>query len=266
MRTWSIFWAVVLILVGGLLLLDNLGILAFDLWMIIGPGFLVALGLMILLARPVGKHESEGEDLSIPLEKALRGEIRIRHGAGKLAIGSGAAAGELLSGSFLGGVASSVVASGDGIRASLRGAYDFMPFVGRPFSWRQGLNWDIALNDRIPLALKITTGASENAFDLRGLKVSELDLRCGASEVTIWLPDAAGHSMVSIRGGMGSVRVHVPQEVAARIHVTGGVSEVSIDASRFPRRNGVHESPDFDTARNRVELRVRTGMSSVEVL
>ena len=266
MRRWNLFWAVVLIVVGALMLLDNLGLVRFDPWMIIGPGFLVALGLWILLERPVRTHTVEGESLSIPLQNASRAEVAIRHGAGRLSLNGGAAADELLSGSFAGGVGQYIHLEGDVLKVSLTGPHDFFAFPRPGGSWREGLNWDMALNAGIPLSLDCRTGASESTFDLKGLKVSEFDLRCGASEVTLWLPAAAGYSRFRIRGGMGSIKVHAPKEVAVRISVSSGMSEVSIYPARFPRRDDVHESPDFSTAANKVELHIRAGMSSIEVV
>jgi hypothetical protein len=62
-----------LIVVGGFLLLDNLGLLAFDFWSILGPGLLVALGLWIMLSRPMRVEAVEGENLTIPLQGELSG-------------------------------------------------------------------------------------------------------------------------------------------------------------------------------------------------
>ncbi len=265
MRRWAMFWGIVLIAVGALMLLDNLGLLGFDIWVLIGPGFLVALGLWILLAKPIPAGAIEGESLSIPLQGASRGMISIRHAAGRLQLIGRAPAGELLSGSFEGGVSQRSNAEGGVITVALRAPSDFIPLSWPMWSWREGPNWNVALNAEVPLSLNCRTGAGVNSFDLRGLKVTEFKLRCGASEVALWLPEAAGHSRVDIRGGMDSIRIHVPENVAARIGLSSGVSSISVDASRFPRRNGTYESSDFDTAVNRVELRIRTGMSLVEI-
>lgn len=265
MRRWNIFWAIVLIVVGGFLLLDNLGLLAFDFWSILGPGLLVALGLWIMLSRPMRVEAVEGESLTIPLQGATRAEVSIRHGAGRLSVHSGAAAGDLLTGSFGGGLGHRTSKDGNTIRSKLRGGSDYLPLPGPTGSWQDGLNWDVAFNADIPTALSCRTGASESSFDLSELKVEEFDLRCGASEVTLRLPQAAGHMGVGIRGGMGSISIHVPEDVAARISLSTGMSSLSIDESRFPKRSGVYESPDFDSATNRVEIRIRAGMSSLEI-
>jgi predicted membrane protein len=97
------------------------------------------------------------------------------------------------------------------------------------------------------------------------MKVSDFDLRCGANEVSIQLPEAAGHTRVAIRGGMGTIRIHVPEKVAARISLSTGMSDITIDETRFPMRGGVYESPDFPNAANKVEIRIRAGMSSLQI-
>jgi hypothetical protein len=262
-RRGNLFWAIVLIIVGTFLLLDNLELLAFDFWTILGPSLLVALGLWILLSRPIRVEAVEGEILTIPLQGATRAEVSIRHGAGRLSVRDGAAVGDLLSGSFEGGLSHRTHKEGNTIRSKLRGGSDYLPLPGPTGSWRDGLNWDVALNSETPTSISCRTGASESSFDLRALKVSEFDLRCGANEVSLHLPEAAGHTRVGIRGGMGTIRIHVPEKVAARISLSTGMSEISIDETRFPRNAGVYESPDFPNAANQVEIRIRAGMSTV---
>jgi len=265
MRRWSMFWGLVLIVVGSLLLMDNLGFIAFDVWLLVGPVMLVVLGFWVLLAKPARADSVEGERLSIPSQGATRAKVSLRHGAGKLHLRSGADSGELLSGTFGGGVSHRTKMDGTDIKARLKGPSEFSPFARSPASWRAGLNWDIAFNAEIALSIDCRTGASENSYDLRGLKVEDLALRCGASEVTIWLPEAAGKTRVDIRGGMGSIIIHVPENVAARISISSGLSGISVDPTRFPKQHGVYESPDYATAANSVEIRLRTGVSSVEI-
>ena len=52
--------------------------------------------------------------------------------------------------------------------------------------------------------------------------------------------------------------------MAARIRVDAGMSSVDID-DRFPKMNGLHESPGYDTAAHRLNLEVVGGAASIEV-
>ena len=51
---WRVFWGIVLIVIGGLYLLDNLGFIDFELWSFIGklwPVILIVIGILIIASR-----------------------------------------------------------------------------------------------------------------------------------------------------------------------------------------------------------------------
>jgi hypothetical protein len=54
--------------------------------------------------------------------------------------------------------------------------------------------------------------------------------------------------------------------VAAQIRTRGGLNTVSVDQSRFPAAGAdLYRSPDFATARNKVDITVETGVSTIRV-
>ena len=66
--------------------------------------------------------------------------------------------------------------------------------------------------------------------------------------------------------GAASLDFSVPQGVAARIRFKQGASSSSIDQSRFPLGDGgLYQSPDFDSAANKVEINLEGGANSVNV-
>ena len=137
-------------------------------------------------------------------------------------------------------------------------------FLG-PWNWGSGLNWEVQLNNDVPLRLKVEAGASQTDLDLTDLKVTELKLSTGASSTTVTLPAHAGLTNAKIEAGAAAVKLHVPGGVAARIRAKGGLASIDIDETRFPRTGDEYRSPDFDTAANRVEMRIETGVGSVRV-
>ena len=104
MRNNAIFWAIILIGVGVLLLLGNLGIAVVSggaIWGLV----LLALGAWLVwgaLAAPRGRLEAQAA--SIPMADATDAVIRISHGAGRLTLAGGAPSGQLVAGSFGGGL------------------------------------------------------------------------------------------------------------------------------------------------------------------
>ena len=137
-----------------------------------------------------------------------------------------------------------------------------------PFGWTSGgLDWDLRLNQVVPLVLHFNTGASRAQLDLSELLVTGVTLETGASATDITLPQAAGSTRVKIQSGAAHVVLRVPGGVAARIQAEAGLAHVDVDVTRFLQvGNHRYESPDFATAANKVDIDVNTGVGSVRIL
>lgn len=260
------FWGIVLILLGALLLLGNMGVFGdMDVWGVFWPLALIALGVWVLLGVLYRGRAAETQQSSIPLGGASKAQIKIEHGAGRLRVSAGAGPDELVAGDFTGGLDYKAEREGDTLEVKLR--LDAPGSAFGPWNWGAGesLDWDVRLNDQIPIELKVATGASENELDLSGLRVTELKVSTGASKTTITLPANAGHTEVKVSSGAASVSIRVPEGVAARIRAESALGGVSIDRARFPLAGGVYQSPDYETAANKADIKISSGVGSVDV-
>jgi hypothetical protein len=70
---------------------------------------------------------------------------------------------------------------------------------------------------------------------------------------------------VEIHAGAARVNIRVPQNVAARIQVQSGLSGINVDLNRFPHSGAFYLSPDYETAANRAEIHIETGVGSVDI-
>lgn len=264
MRTNRLFWGVVLVVLGGLLLLKSLGIITWNVWLIFWPAVLILAGAWLLLGPAVGKRNRQTEEVTVPLQEALEAAIDINHGAGVLKISAGASASNLMEGSFGGGVEHRVDYSSQWASLNLsipsNQVYGISNLMGV-----EGFHWDLRLNNRIPLELRLHTGAGENRVDLSSLLARKVILETGASSSTITLPARAGYTQVEVRAGVASVVLRVPVGVAGRIHVKSGLVGLKIDNNRFPVKGSAYETPDYETAENRVEILVEAGVGSIEI-
>ena len=125
MRANRVFWPLVLIVVGGLFLLDNLHILTVSVWGVVIPVILILGGISVLIGSVSRATRGETTALSIPLEGSEQAQVKVKYGAGKLTLSGGAASGELLSGSFDSGVEHSARRGGGGLDVTLSGPTDF---------------------------------------------------------------------------------------------------------------------------------------------
>jgi len=264
MRRSGLFWGIILLLVGLLLLLNNLGVVSVELWGAVWAIVLIVVGLGILWSVVAGPEASEGETVAIPLGDAISARLRLEHTVGRLRVDGGAGAGNLLEGTFGGGVAYRARRKQDelDVEMSPRG----LPYMLAPWNWgREGHGWVFGLNREISLFLALETGASDARLDLSELRVTDLRLETGASSVSVTLPAHAGHTRVRIEAGAASVSLRVPPGVAARVRFKGALASLDVDRDRFPRTDGVYQSPDYNAAENSVDIEVDAGIGSLRV-
>jgi hypothetical protein len=262
MRRNTLFWGTVLIILGVLQLLNNLGILQISIWQIAWPLLLIAFGIWVLLGTILRRSPGQAELVSIPQDSAGRARIQIHHGAGRLTLVGKTEPGVLLNGTFGGGLDYHTRLDGDLLNVDMR-----VSERNFPWGWGPGdtLDWNFNLSDAIPLILDFNTGASKSVIDLSGLRVPEMNLQTGASSTDITLPSTAGMTHMKVGSGAASVNIKVPQGVAARIHAQGGVASIVIDQTRFPRMGELYLSPDYDSAQNKVDIDIQTGVGGIDI-
>jgi hypothetical protein len=139
----------------------------------------------------------------------------------------------------------------------------FIPFSGnRSDTMRMDLN----LSPAIPITmLTVQSGAADARLDLSSLRVDNLDMSLGAASTWVRMPQA-GSTTAHISGGASTITIEVPQGVAAQIRHHGGLSTLNVDMSRFPQvSDGVYQSSGYESAQNKVDINLETGIATIQV-
>jgi Cell wall-active antibiotics response 4TMS YvqF len=144
-------------------------------------------------------------------------------------------------------------------RLESKGTTNFFPW----FSNNTGRDWDVQLSPEIPLALTLKSGVGEVHLDLSKLMVTDLELSTGVGKTTVDLP-VTGQIKASIEVGVGETTIHIPEGMAARIEATAGLGNVKV-SENFGRNGDDYVSSDYDTATNRIDLKVTGGIGQVTV-
>lgn len=257
---WTYTWPIVWIVVGVVLLLSTTGRLGTGPGELIAQGWpwlLVALGVWFLIGSVAPGRSGTMERLELPLRGSSDASIRIRFGAGTLTTRP-AASGDLVEGTFEGGVISREMGPGR-VELSQDTSYG-LPWLDRRSAW------NIGLTGEVPLDLRVETGASRSTLDLRETLLRRLDLQTGASETRVVLPRNAGATDVRAEHGAASLTFEVPTGVAARIRARMAIGSSHIDESRFPRVGDLYQSVDYGTAANRIDLDVQGGVGSLRIV
>jgi hypothetical protein len=263
MRRNGIFWGIIVIILGLSLLLQNLGLLPGNFWLVFWPLVLIVFGAYILIGPTLFHRTIAVENHSFPIDNATSAAVVIQHGAGRLSLDCNAEAGALINGSFAGGVESQLNHSGAETQLRLRPPADM--FVNVPWGLvDHGFDWSLHLAKDIPMRITFDTGASESDLDLREAKISRVDLDSGASKTRIIFPSQAGFTEAHIKTGAASLELVFPEGVAGRLRVHSGLSNIMIDPARFPFNGSYYETPGFSTALNRIDIEIETGVGRIE--
>ncbi len=296
-RRPSLIGPLILITIGVLFLLANMGTLPYSFWEIalrFWPVILILVGLDIVIGRQsaigallivvlwialvggaIWLATTQGggllpsppavtEQLSQPLGDVESATVNLDGGIADMSVTAlGSDSSDLMTGSFghpegVRMVKSYNVAGKEG-RLTVRGEGTASLF----FTFRNS-RWDIRLNPEIPLALDVNGGIGRATLDLAGLQLTRLSLNAGLGSVEVTTP-RTGIVTMRLDGGIGSTTVTIPQGVAARIRVDEGLSRTLVDDSRFPRVGNSYQSADYATAPNKIDIDINGGIGSIRI-
>jgi hypothetical protein len=263
----SIIWGGILIVLGGLFLLDNFGLLPIRAWDIFWPLVLIALGAWTLIGVSRWNAKRQTSVAEIALQGAGRARVRVQHGAGILRVHAGAKPGMLASGSFTGGLAQDARLEGDLLVANLRPEMEAFPFL-TSWGWGRGgaFDWDLALTDTVPLELNFETGAGESQLDLSALRVSSLTVKTGASSTSLTMPaHPVGTCPVRIEGGAASIEAKVPAGTEAFVRTESGLADSHVDRARFLPVPGGFQTAGYTAASDRLEIKASIGLGAFKL-
>jgi hypothetical protein len=287
----------ILIGLGVVFLLNNIGWLGWDIWQTLlrlWPLLLIAAGLDLLIGRrsaPAavlvvvvllaivaaavwwsGAWWSRGipvvgETVTQTLGGATRADVAIGMSAGTLSLRANDDSADLVNGTIKRAsrdqLERTFALNGDTAFFTLRdrGASGWMPPFARGRS--DQVIWDLRLNREVPMLLKVDTGAGTATLDLTGMRITDLDVNTGVGTTTVTLPQE-GRVRAQINGGVGQTTVTIPAGVAVRIEASAGLGQVQVRGD-YQRQDKLYLSPGYDTAANRVDLHVNGGVGSITI-
>lgn len=299
----SLVGPLILITLGIILLLNNLGITDWNLWDLIfrfwpviliacgieilfgrrssiGPiiGIIVAVaiitGVLSIFPRPTTNSSLVSREISQPLNGATEAEIEIFSRVSQLNLSALPNAPTPLNDAKLitGAIKlwqNEYLDENYNVQNSLV-QYSLKSKDGAPFPWNRNKSqfeptWVLQINPSIPTALAVKTGIGKTVLDLTGTSVTRLEVKVGVGETQVTLP-STGDIEAEIKGGVGKSEVIIPKGMAARIEVSKGIGAVFVP-ERFSRRDHrLYQSDGFDTADHRIDLEVKGGVGEIRII
>jgi hypothetical protein len=227
-------------------------------------GLVSILGTAVLAVGCVRyeRHETS-ESRSVELGGATEAQVQVHVGAGDLQVAGGA--GKLLDADFHYSIAEwrpelkYDVSAGRGY-LTLR-----QPDIHAFATGNQQNRWELRVNDKVPLDLRVHLGAGNCDLKLSGTSLKRLEVEIGAGAMKLDLRGPWDNNIEgSIHGGVGEATVRLPREAGVRIHATGGIGEIKAE--------GLHKEGDYyfndayNKSENRIRLDITGGIGQINLL
>jgi len=145
--------------------------------------------------------------------------------------------------------------------------------------------WDVRLNNDVPMELTAKLGAGESHLDLRDLSLTTLEVQTGAGEVDLAVPAksltrltvTAGVGDVTVdmtgdwkqdlkanlKGGVGTVTLRLPEKAGVRVSVEGGLG--SVKAYGFNVNGRVYTNEAYGKSDMTLEIEIAGGIGEVRL-
>ncbi len=294
-RHGGVVGPVILIGLGIIFLLNNLGLLDWSVWEIffrLWPILLVAVGLDLILGRrsiwgsllavvltfavlglaiwlastDIGEgRTSRTENVTQPLDQVGQAEVALDLAVGRLIVRAAPRADNLVEGTVdLVGqetLARSFDAEDGGTKLALRSESGaFGPFTTAG-AWER--SWDLQLSPGVPLLLETNVGIGQQELDLTGLALESIQVEHGIGQSRVTLP-AEGSFEARVSGAIGQTIVVIPAPLAARVQLSTGLSGRQLPPDYLCDED-VCVSPDYETADHRVDLEVSQAIGSLVI-
>jgi hypothetical protein len=120
----------------------------------------------------------------------------------------------------------------------------------------------VLLDPRVRWQVRMSGGAVSQRLDLRGARLSGVDLVAGATRIEVDLPVPDRTVPVRMAGGATEFTVHVPAGVATGVRVGGGAASTDVDGVR---RTGLAGGTVLSTASatDRYDVDATAGVSTL---
>lgn len=236
---------------------------------------------------PTDARRIVSEQIEQSLGDAKSAEIRIDVSVGKLTVESHANNDNLIAGTIY-SLEREVIREryeldGDEVSYYLGSDWSAGVPVQFPGVEQTQLSWDLSLTEEIPLDLNISLGVGKSNLDLSDLQVSYINLSIGVGQTTVELPEGEyqahvqggvgqttltlpdkGQIKLNVEGGVGEIVIRIPEDLAAKIHVDRGIVGLDIP-SDYIQNGDTYTSPNYDNAKDYIELFLEQGIGSIVV-
>jgi hypothetical protein len=120
------------------------------------------------------------------------------------------------------------------------------------------------LNENPVWNIRLNLGAMSSKLYFDKFKVKSFDMNAGASKSYIKFGSLYDSVYVSIDAGASSLKIAIPENAGCR--VAGETALFSKSLNGFEKRNGIYETPNFESADVKFFVEIDGGVSKLKIV
>lgn len=235
--------------------------------------FIYLLSLTALVFASLGCIGQEGpqvgplqsENTSIPLGDAKAVNAQVMMGVGRLSLEGGA--NDLMDANFIYNLASWKPEVSYTVTDNVGELKVSQPSGGgTSFSKDVRYEWNVRLNNDIPIDLRTVLGAGDGSLRLGGMSLTGLKVQSGAGNVTLDLSGVWKRDLnASVDAGIGDLSIVVPQYTGTMINVSQGIGSTEI-GSGLTSRNGAYVNDAYGKTATTLRVNIRAGIGKIRLM
>ena len=228
--------------------------------------FMLVLPLLLLIGCSVSVGPTQTESRSVELGNVDSVRVGIQMGVGELNVEGGAT--NLMDAEFT----YNIEAWRPTVEYAQRGDIGELQ-IAQPSGEINGIpddevnyQWDIALQNDVPMDMDVDLGVGESHLTLSGLALQNLLVNTGVGEATIDLSGNWQDSFdATIKGGVGETTIYLPDRVGLRVEANTGLGELVIVGLQREGDSNVYTNDAYGESEVTISLTVDGGIGKIAV-
>jgi N-terminal domain of toast_rack, DUF2154 len=221
-----------------------------------------ALSMSGCVVNTVRTGPLQHETRSIERDGSERAHVDLRMKAGVLRVSGGAA--DLMTADFTYNVPAwkpDIVYRSTAGRANLTVEQNT---TGQTSLGNAKYEWDLRLNDEIPMDIAVQFGAGEAHLDLGSLSLRGIDVEMGVGELKMDLRGSPKHDYdVRVRGGVGEATVYLPRNVGIDAMASGGIGGIQVHGLRQQGGHWINDA--YESAKVQIHVDISGGVGAINL-
>lgn len=124
--------------------------------------------------------------------------------------------------------------------------------------------WDLRLNNDVPMNLSLEMGAGTSDLQLAGLSLTGLNVTLGAGKSTVDLTGNWARDLnIAIDAGAGDITLRLPRDVGARVKVAAGVG--TIESPGLKQDGNIYTNAAYGVSDVTLQIDVQAGVGQINL-